>query len=237
MHDLYARSTGLQATGSRVVTLNSTTPFTPSLVRSSLGQVSDPEQIYASRIQGRQIPLENPARVSKAKQKLERKKQARKKEGKKKWARSSEVKLDDCEAKYDKFVPLHQLWMGYMSELLGQQTSSMQARLVKADLHGSMMTVRASKNVCLVGLAGIVIYESENAFRIITKADKLKLVPKQNTTFAFAVPDASSASRLTEKETVLDRAHIEFELYGNQFRFRAADRASRKFKHKETIEL
>ena len=40
-----------------------------------------------------------------------------------------------------------------------------------------------------------------------------------------------------ERRTVLDGPHIEFELYGNQFCFRAADRAGRKFKHKETIEL
>lgn len=38
-------------------------------------------------------------------------------------------------------------------------------------------------------------------------------------------------------ETVLDGPHIELDLYGNQFRFRAADRAGRKFKPKETIEL
>jgi hypothetical protein len=37
--------------------------------------------------------------------------------------------------------------------------------------------------------------------------------------------------------TVLDGPHVEIELYGNQFCFRAADRAGRKFKHKETIEL
>ena len=40
-----------------------------------------------------------------------------------------------------------------------------------------------------------------------------------------------------ETRTVLDGPHVEFELYGNQFCFRAADRAGRKFKHKETIEL
>ena len=39
------------------------------------------------------------------------------------------------------------------------------------------------------------------------------------------------------RKTVLDNPHIEFELYGNQFRFRSSDRAGRKFKHKETIEL
>lgn len=68
-------------------------------------------------------------------------------------------------------------------------------------------------------------------------------MPKQNSIFAFAVPlysalvvPSSSASPLAS-ETVTDRAHMEFELHGNQFRFRSADRASRKFKHKETIEL
>lgn len=38
-------------------------------------------------------------------------------------------------------------------------------------------------------------------------------------------------------KTVLDGPYIEFELHGNQFRFRAADRAGRKFKAKESIEL
>ena len=37
--------------------------------------------------------------------------------------------------------------------------------------------------------------------------------------------------------TVLDDPHVEIELYGNQFCFRSADRAGRKFKHKESIEL
>lgn len=77
------------------------------------------------------------------------------------------------------------------------------------------------------------------------------VIPKQNSIFAFAVPLYSvlPKSHITETPlplpstdletsmTVLDSPHVEFELYGNQFRFRSADRASRKFKHKETIEL
>lgn len=51
----------------------------------------------------------------------------------------------------------------------------------------------------------------------------------------FAVPHHSTVG--TIGTTVLDGPHIEFELYGNQFCFRAADRAGRKFKHKESIEL
>jgi ribonuclease P protein subunit POP4 len=64
------------------------------------------------------------------------------------------------------------------------------------------------------------------------------VVPKQNSVFAFPVPLYSTlGSALTATETVLNRPRLEFDLYGNQIRFRAADRASRKFKHKETIEL
>lgn len=55
------------------------------------------------------------------------------------------------------------------------------------------------------------------------------VLPKQNSIFTFNVPmhvgHDSSAPEL------------QFELYGNQFRFRSDDRASRKFKSKETIEL
>ena len=55
------------------------------------------------------------------------------------------------------FVPLHRLWVGYMSELLGLASAApvdsslsskiapavvagMHAKLVKADFHGSIMT-------------------------------------------------------------------------------------------------
>jgi len=57
--------------------------------------------------------------------------------------------------RFDLFLPLHRLWLGYMSELLALSTSSsavspssqilpgtagMHAKLVKADFHGSIMT-------------------------------------------------------------------------------------------------
>jgi ribonuclease P protein subunit POP4 len=59
--------------------------------------------------------------------------------------------------RFSLFVPLHHLWLGYMSELLGlpnvppshnapptaksiPNAASMHAKLVKADFHGSIMT-------------------------------------------------------------------------------------------------
>lgn len=83
----------------------------------------------------------------------------------------------------------------------------------------------------------------------------LTVVPKQNTIFALAVPLYSTLSpSAIEKDpaqtpqqqeqgseetmrTVLDKPYIEFDLYGNQFCFRSADRSNKKFKAKETIEL
>ncbi|KAG6825188.1 hypothetical protein H0H87_010087, partial [Tephrocybe sp. NHM501043] len=56
---------------------------------------------------------------------------------------------------FELFVPLHHLWLGYMSELLGlaqppssgaispqamPQSSSMHPKLLKADFHGSILT-------------------------------------------------------------------------------------------------
>ena len=122
--------------------------------------------------------------------------------------------------------------------------------------------MRQSKNPCLVGLSGIVVHETENAFKVITRKDALKssapsprfstphaltqstptVIPKQNTIFVFAVPLYATAALPPVEagdtlKTILDMPHVEFELYGNHFCFRAAERAGRKFKHKETIEL
>ncbi|RDB21834.1 Ribonuclease P protein subunit p29 [Hypsizygus marmoreus] len=256
------------------IKLSSNAPFTPTYVISQLTQSSDPAGMYASRVQGRQMLLENPARESRAKKQLDQKRarqNADKEKSKKGIIGKREAKekgvwrMDAAQAKFDLFLPLHHLWMGYMSELLGlpqrspsvppsaqaiPSSSTMHPKLVKADFHGSIITVRQSKNPCLVGLSGIIIHETENAFKIVTSKDTVKLIPKENSIFAFAVPLYSTLpptytpnqplpipSPEAPKTTVLQAPHIEFELHGNQFRFRSAERAGRKFKHKETIEL
>ncbi|THV04786.1 hypothetical protein K435DRAFT_835301 [Dendrothele bispora CBS 962.96] len=291
------------------ITLTSAAPFTPSFVLSSVAQSSDPTEVYVDRVRGRKILLENPAKVSRA-QKEREKKEERRKEAKKnknknrlimsrKEAKVKGVwRLEKEQARFELFVPLHHLWMGYISELMGLPQSSsvsgvptlkdapsavgMHPKLVKADFHGSLLTVKQSKCPSLVGLSGIVIHETENTFRIITPENKDKrksstpsptylrerltnclyasiVLPKQNTIFTFSIPlfstlppthtpeaplpmpdprsQSDSSVEATTTVTVLDMPHLEFDLYGNQFRFRSAERAGRKFKPKETIEL
>ncbi|TFK92390.1 RNase P/MRP p29 subunit [Polyporus arcularius HHB13444] len=247
--------------------IDSTTPFIPSYVKRSVTRSSDPAQTYASRVQGRQILLENPARESKAKKEREEKRAQRTAERTRKAAgviskkdsrKQGLWKLQKDETKFHLFLPLHSLWLGYMSELLSllpqpavastdpasamPSAAGMHAKLIKADFHGAIVTVRQSKNPCLVGLSGIVMHETENAFKVITRNDQLKMLPKQNSIFVLAVPLyvmpalPPTAPSGTSK-TILDMPHIELELYGNHFCYRAAERAGRKFKHKETIEL
>ena len=75
------------------------------------------------------------------------------------------------------------------------------------------------------------------------------MIPKQGTIFAFRIPlydvrslvpsqEATDSTDAPEQTVDLQSLpQMEFQLYGNQFRFRSADRAGRKFKAKETIEL
>ncbi|KAF8626412.1 hypothetical protein AX17_006579 [Amanita inopinata Kibby_2008] len=274
---------------SQRVKFSISSPFTPTYVVSHLTQVSDPAAMYANRVRGRHMLLENPAKESRTKKQTEEKRARRHAHterlrlgvtGRREAKEKGFWKFDKSQMKFNNMLPLHHLWMDYMSELLGlAQSGSMNSdtkafpqtyssagihpKLVKADFHGSMMSVSQSRNPSLIGLSGIVILDTENAFTVVTTKDKVKLIPKQNSIFVFSVPlyHTSSTKRSTKHSaesstspiplepqageepsntcswTVLDLPHIDFELYGNQFRFRSADRAGRKFKHKETIEL
>ncbi|KAI7851737.1 Rof/RNase P-like protein [Circinella umbellata] len=124
--------------------------------------------------------------------------------------------------KYEYFEPLNKLWQGYMKELYGQgQQLQFPQKLLKADYHGAIIKVTKSSNPLLVGSTGIVIQETQNLFKIITKENKIKSIPKSKTVF----------------QVELDICACTFTLYGQQLLTRAAERAAKKFKAKPTIDL
>lgn len=75
-----------------------------------------------------------------------------------------------------------------MSELLGSNPMASSARLVKADFNGALlkgtyppagqqtqpMPVTEARCASYLGVAGIVIQETTNAFRMVTPENKLK---------------------------------------------------------------
>ncbi|KAJ3155770.1 RNase P/RNase MRP complex subunit [Geranomyces michiganensis] len=123
---------------------------------------------------------------------------------------------------YEGFKPLHALWESYMAELLAGMslaTASVLPRLIKADYHGAKLAVSKAKCPTLIGLAGIIIKETENTFVIVTPSNAVKNIPKRNTVFTF-----ETQGRL-------------FTLYGSQIRVRAGERAAKKFKDKPTVDI
>ncbi|GJJ08302.1 hypothetical protein Clacol_002513 [Clathrus columnatus] len=223
-------------------------PFTPTFVQSIISDASsDVNAIYANRVKNRQLSLHNPAKKSRAKELADQRKarqaldKARRKSrvmSRKEAAATGVWKLRPEERSYDLFLPLNNLWKGYIAELLGlaprppqpmqepvvPNVQNMQAKLVKADFHGSILSVRNANNSSLIGVGGIVIQETENTFKVITPQNKLKVIPKLNSTFVFRIPLYASPKGSAIEDNSESDPVLEFEL--------SSDRATRKFKHK-----
>ncbi|KAJ1735969.1 RNase P/RNase MRP complex subunit [Coemansia sp. Benny D160-2] len=133
--------------------------------------------------------------------------------------------------RYELFLPLHRLWSQYISSLIGdrpiasavkdrKQSQNVLSRLIKADMHGAMISVDRAKCPNYVGIKGIVAQETKNVFRIIAEDDRLVTVPKAHNVFTLELPSGT-----------------ECQIYGSQFVYRASERATRKFKPKPTVDL
>lgn len=126
--------------------------------------------------------------------------------------------------RYSLFLPLHELWKQYIRDLCGglkpdTQPQVIQAKLLKADLHGAVISVTKSKCPSYVGVTGILLQETKHVFKIITKEDRLKVIPKLNCVFAVETDGFVSY------------------IYGSKFQLRSSERSAKKFKAKGAIDL
>lgn len=111
-------------------------------------------------------------------------------------------------------------------------------RLASADFHGAHVSVVRSSCVSRVGVRGIVVRDTKFTFVVITKANEIKTLPKEGSVFRFEVPSVGAA--LPGEQPVRGDAlgivvgdqlkTLVFELQGDQFQVRAAERATKKFK-------
>lgn len=121
---------------------------------------------------------------------------------------------------YELYLPLHELWKQYVGDIMTGSKIERSHRFSRCDWHGALINVVKSCTPGLVGLKGIVLQETSNTFKIITAENKYKTLPKRNTVFAVAI-DSQYVSTI----------------YGNHILFKAAERSSRKFKAKQTIDI
>lgn len=126
---------------------------------------------------------------------------------------------------HDLYKRLNILWTGYILEIL--KNGGHEAKLLKADYHGAHLKVTKCSCPSLVFLEGIVLKETRHTFVISTKKNTIKTIPKRCTVFEFQV-----------EVPALDDAPAElfkWEVFGEHFGYRAAERVGKKFKGRGTV--
>ena len=114
--------------------------------------------------------------------------------------------IPDNARKYEIYVPLHKMWVGYMWEILGMKPGersfatgdSAGSKLASADFHGAEVTVVRSRCMGMVGLAGIVVRDTKFTFQIITKKNELKSKHFLTFEWEFSTYDIDCSSHTEE---------------------------------------
>jgi RNase P/RNase MRP subunit p29 len=99
------------------------------------------------------------------------------------------LEIPKAQRKYVIYEPLHNLWLGYMREILGVDgkgrgdgeerkpyvsAAGAGVMLASADMHGAMVEVVRSRCVSRVGVKGIVVRDCKHVFEIVTRGDCVK---------------------------------------------------------------
>lgn len=141
---------------------------------------------------------------------------------------------------YESFVPMYEeFWLNYIKDVLGVKESvpvgerpringpNSLMKLSMADYNGSLLKVVKSKNNNMIGIEGIIIWDSQKSFIMVTKGrlvDNIKIIPKKGTVFGFEVP-------------INDEEALQYSILGDRFKYRSVDRASRKFKSRRCDDM
>ncbi|EHY52917.1 hypothetical protein HRR83_009398 [Exophiala dermatitidis] len=121
--------------------------------------------------------------------------------------------------------------------------------LASADFHGAEVEVVRCADPGRVGTRGIVVRDTKYTFVVVTRVNQVRTLPKRNTVFRYEVRlgDEQRGEDLEQGEEEKEQQQqqppqqqnqqqqqqkLVFEVHGNQFEFRPAERANRKFKWK-----
>jgi ribonuclease P protein subunit POP4 len=110
----------------------------PGMLKEYLPADTDVQQIISSKLQGKKVHIDaadTPIRKKRAKSKIKRITSREKR------SLGLYTIPKHCH-RYDLFLPLHQLWLGYIDELLTSNASPLvhSQKLIKADYHGAILT-------------------------------------------------------------------------------------------------
>ena len=119
---------------------------------------------------------------------------------------------------YDTLLSMNQLWQDYITELMNNSNNeeNILSKILKADLHGAILTVINSTNKNNIGISGIVLFESRRTFNLLNKKNEIKTILKNGCVF----------------ETEIKYNGMKIIIYGDNFIYKSAERTKIKFKPK-----
>jgi len=119
---------------------------------------------------------------------------------------------------YESLLEMNKMWQNYITELMNNSSNHeiILNKMLKADLHGAILTVINSTNKNNIGISGIVLFESRRTFNLLTQKNEIKTILKQGCIF----------------ETVLEYNKMKILIFGENFIFKSAERTKTKFKPK-----
>lgn len=123
--------------------------------------------------------------------------------------------------------------------------SQLLPKLASADFNGCIVTVIQSKNTLLVGVRGIIVWDTQHSFIVVVPRDEdsrewnedkntfsptetvggFRMIPKKGSLFAFDVVLPG------------DEECVGFTMVGSRFEFRSVDRSGKKFKSHNVDDL
>ena len=120
-------------------------------------------------------------------------------------------------ARWETFLPLHELWRAYVAGLLQGGSSGGTAggereakgereaerRLGSAELVGAAVTVSACERPSLCGTRGIVARDSARCVVLVTRGDELVTVPKKGARFEVEAEAGSRGGSFESRWTAI----------------------------------
>ena len=191
---------------------------TEKFILDSLDPEFEYEQIWNCKLREKSFPLDNTANNQTFPAKHPKSRLISKREKNK-----SGLYKPDPQIRFQDVAFLNETWQIYMQQLSSGNTSLNSAvfleKLLKADFHGCILSVVASRNPLLVGISGMVIEECANSFLLLPTFSCCKRIPKEGCIFSFCFGGRT------------------FRLWGKQFaKNDSACRTGKKFKRK-TIKI
>ncbi|CAN3376645.1 hypothetical protein DIURU_004433 [Diutina rugosa] len=142
---------------------------------------------------------------------------------------------------FEEFLPMNNLWQGYASDLIkenGKYNESMALqRLSSADFHGCLLSVTKAANPELVGVRGIVVWDSQHSFvMVVPRGADAK--PWSSESDSFSRSERVGGLRMIPKKGTIFELDVlnkdvevySFVIYGSRFEVRSVERSGRKFK-------